>query len=235
MKKSNATGGSHAPGRRLYAQDQYFAPWLKLWLWALVTLPSIVYLDADVLVRQNIDALFSFVGGGSSVALDRYSLAAVPARCPIPGGRNLTAFNTGVLWLRPSLLRLRELQGQASTWYQRMKTGWKPNKACESRVGDQTLLFHAHLRHPPTPLPARFNVAAHRLQHEQQQGAAGATSSMPAASVLHYLGEPKPWAFPAGTRRRELPERLQGPHFELWHRHACPAGDIQSDRLVSLR
>ena len=211
-KANHTSSSSFFYGRRLYASLEYFTPWLKLWLWAL-PFQSVIYLDADVLVLRNLDHIFADMASS-----EHAEVAAVPTTCHTPLG-DLTAFNAGVMWLRPSLRRLRDLQALAADWYKRMGTGWKPNKACEQRVSDQTILY-AYLilrtRRRPMRLPASFNVPA-------MDWAAMDSSNASTAAIVHYVGEPKPWHWPADTPKAKLPPRLQGSHFGLWHRRACPA------------
>jgi len=211
-KRSKTKSSKVESGRRLYATDQYFTPWLKLWLWAL-PFKSIVFLDADVLVLRNIDEVLT-----ASLAAP-HDMAAMPVQCPLPTGMRLTAFNTGLMWLRPSLKRLKEIQRFAHQTYEEMSTGRKLNKACERRISDQTLLFwfcKGRVHRLPAALPAHLNVDA----SQWAQWTSTLRRNRTAASVIHYLGEPKPWSLPPSTL--QLPPHLNGPHFALWHARACP-------------
>lgn len=217
-------------GRRLYAATRYYTPWLKLWLWAL-PFPAVVYLDADVVVLRNLDRIFV----DTPKAAPRALFAAVPVRCPIPymQGRNLKAFNSGILWLRPSIERLRQLQKHANETYAGMARGHKPNKACEQRISDQTLLYWYvfRQRHLLADLPLHYNAPASNVSAEVASAArldapayaaralgrgGGGAARWP--SVVHYLNEPKPWA----ACPSRLPRNLAGPQFLLWQRRACP-------------
>ena len=192
-------------GRRLYERSEYTTPWLKLWLWALPH-EYLLYVDCDVLLTRSLDALLR--EPPRVLASGDVGLLAMPAAsCP-----KQASFNSGVVLFRPSLEALAALQRLAATWARRMVTlggKWKPPKACERRVGDQSILnffYRASGRAGRlgwAPLPAWVRVRPASLWANEQALAAGshAGASTPQKrsdpeppAVLHFLAEPKPWA-----------------------------------------
>lgn len=122
-------------GRRLYEKSEYTTPWLKLWLWALPAsrYEHLLYLDADIAFLHNLDHVLmhppSLIERQTDEELEEHAKAAAAAARataaaasspPLPhgGGVSLyasaaaqcprqTAFNSGVMLFKPSLLQVR--------------------------------------------------------------------------------------------------------------------------------
>jgi len=91
-------------GRGVYAHflDQFTK--LNVWTLDALGIRSLVYLDADTLVRRNFDELFSLP----------WMFAAAPDVFPGPQGFTL-AFNAGVLFLRPSTAIFNDMVSKLTT------------------------------------------------------------------------------------------------------------------------
>lgn len=100
-------------GIHLRFKDQYTK--LNIWSFDQLGVDSLVYLDADTLVRRNFDELFD----------SPFNLAAVPDvyGADDPRGFSIT-FNAGVLALRPSSAVLRDM-------IQKIETATYPLKQAE--------------------------------------------------------------------------------------------------------
>ena len=96
----------------------------KIWLWALPStrFPIACYLDLDVLITSNLDAL---IEGPTS-----FELAAVQA---VGCSSGLNVFNAALLVFRPSLSRLESLLRRERS-YERV------GQACENAITDQSVL-----------------------------------------------------------------------------------------------
>lgn len=166
---SSSTAAKRAPAKVLDVKrpdgQEYLRSWLKVWLWALPDIKRAVYLDGDMLIQRPLDALFD----RHTIRLRRANapggtMAAVRASCP-----GQLSFNSGLFVFEPSLTRMctRGLKpstapppplillcSPASVWtdavgltrgahdtFLKMKTSrYRPFKACELSVGDQSVL-----------------------------------------------------------------------------------------------
>ena len=103
-------------GRRLLS-DRFgvSASTSKLYLWAWPTDETLVYLDSDVLVERNVDGLLE-------VELTSARGLGAVFNCETVG---IPGFNGGLLVIRPSLKRVRELQ-LTERWTRRPWNGFRP-------------------------------------------------------------------------------------------------------------
>ena len=227
-----------ASGRRLFSTHaEMLNTHLKLWVWALPTEYRVVYLDIDIIILRNIDALLNVV---PPTLPDGYpGLGAVT--CKSKYGERF--FNSGIMVLTPSLRTLQRLMHFArfasapwngvipyyrdqwpdicaprddpfaakrlfpnTTQYlaacrKQYGPGGTPHrmiKACESKLGDQSILNAIFKSH--AILPRGFNIVNMHL------GDLDANSS----KIFHFVGEPKPWspdAFQKGRNRNKDPAR----------------------------
>ena len=92
-----------AAGRRLFSSSEAYKTHLKLWLWALPTTHRVVYLDLDILILRNIDALLDVV----PPTLPDGSPGLGAVTCKTRFGERF--FNSGILVLTPSLRTLEQL------------------------------------------------------------------------------------------------------------------------------
>ena len=90
---------------------------------------------------------------------------------------NTELFNSGTILLRPSLARAQQLM--------RTRAG---RKACEMKIGDQSVL-NAVFAHNWQILPSDDRVPYVHWAEESQT----ALSRYRNASLIHFVGEPKPW------------------------------------------
>ena len=166
----------------------------KLWLWALdaADFPLVCFLDLDVLVRTNIDAVLDTrwhrLPEWPQPGAER--LAAVPA-LGCRNGRNV--FNAAVLVFRPSLATLERL-------LRRERSFDRVGQACENTFTDQSIL-NAEYRGTCVPyeasdcsplwtrLPLSLNVNVQLLAAASDTLWAGAH-----VAVIHFAGGyAKPW------------------------------------------
>lgn len=136
--------------------DQY----TKLTLWTLdkIGIKSLVYLDADTLVRKNMDELF----------LSPWDFAAVPDIYLDSRGFTL-GFNAGVMFVRPSSEVFQNMVDQISTAHYR------------SEDAEQSFLNHYYAAEAVRlPLAYNGNLAIKKRSPELWQG------MLPELRLIHY-------------------------------------------------
>jgi glycogenin glucosyltransferase len=150
----------------------------KLHIFGLVEFDKLVFLDADMLVRQNIDELFQ-----------QPHLSAVNAGGRLPECSSWTQFNSGLLVVEPSTAQFEDMRRQLAGIDRELR-------------GDQTFL---HQYFPDWPsrhelhLDHRYNIFDVHLDRYEELFGWG----MDEAKVIHFIGETKPWD-PAPRRWRRL-------------------------------
>lgn len=192
-------------GRRLF--ESAMQTLLKIVVWALPPerFPRVALLDADMVVLENIDAIFE------APLSEARPLAAVPN---LPCSSK--TFNSAILVLLPNRSTYAALRP-------RVAQRFTLPKACEDTSGIQSVL-NAFFRGRWLHLPHRYN--AHRSFLQSGNGGlprllkSWQTSGSPAYSVLHVFDEPKPWRSNATMEARSRPLRDPDPLNELW-RQEC--------------
>lgn len=185
-------------GRRLYATGMHALTRAKLWLWALPTtrFPRAVFLDADLLVLSNLDALFD-------VDLGSHALAGVSVPRDGPAGCRLSpnVFSSALFVFRPSLATLEAL-------LQRERTYERVGQACEIKITDQSILA-SHLRGSCIPWPTdghhcdglewkqlspSYLVSADGFDRAKRERVEGLVAPVRAVHFAgHYGRSVKPW------------------------------------------
>jgi hypothetical protein len=183
----NASGAGHR--RRL--RTLHPTGWVqnthrKLLLWALPGFSKVVFLDIDILIVANVDALLREAPFAAAAAL--------------PYATSL--FNSGVMVLSPSLATAAALQslsastGAGAHGAKSASTSVAPRirGALESRgtghLSDQSILNH-HFKGRWRQLPYGYNVhAVNRKLWGQIELAS-----------IHFVGRPKPWEVEPGSYR----------------------------------
>eukprot|EP00887_Chlorella_sp_A99_P002734 scaffold6.g2734.t1 len=102
--------GSHDPTR--YKLAAYGECWCKLQMWGLEEYGRLAYLDADMVVRRNIDALFSLPEGFYAVPDCAFGRASAAERdaCSYFTPHVPHYFNAGFFLMRPSAAELRRFR-----------------------------------------------------------------------------------------------------------------------------
>lgn len=154
------------------AQQHWADTYTKLRVFGLTSFTKVVFLDADMIVAENIDGLF-----------DRPHMTAVAAGGFLPGRESWKKLNSGLLVIEPSQALLEDMLAQLPALY--VPTG-----------GDQDFLHAYYPSWPDQPelqLPFRYNVFhkdlndyARLIQNPPFGGPQG-------VAVVHYIGKKKPW------------------------------------------
>jgi hypothetical protein len=221
-----------AAGRRLFSSSEAYNTHLKLWLWALPTTHRVVYLDIDILILRNIDALLDVV----PPTLPDGSPGLGAVTCKSKYGERF--FNSGILVLTPSLRtleRLLELGRFASAPWNghipRPADKWPDICAPRDDPVAAKRLFPNNASHSlaacrqhygPGHTPSKMIKACESKLTDQsilntvfhshaslprgfnmQYGDLDANSS----AIVHFVGEPKPWSLNAMTGRGKEPAR----------------------------
>jgi alpha-N-acetylglucosamine transferase len=114
-------------GSSNYAFERFAEAWTKLRCWELIDVGVLCWLDADMLITQNMDEIFDLLPQDKELAacptcicnpskVDAYPEWWVPENCPYSGERkavhdpSLSYFNAGLLLFRPSLKTLENLE-----------------------------------------------------------------------------------------------------------------------------
>ena len=146
---------NHTRGRRLFQKSERNALYLKFLAWSVTEYEKILFLDADVYIRENIDYVFDFQ--------IRKSLMASPA-CK----QNI--FNSGVFLFHPSSTISNLLFSKKSF-----------EKYCENKITDQSVL-NSFFKRQWDKFPVHIVDHVHYVKKEREEN----------ASIIHYVGEPKP-------------------------------------------
>ena len=187
----NASGSGHR--RRL--RTLHPTGWVqnthrKLLLWALPGFSKVVFLDIDILIVANVDALLREAPFSAAAAL--------------PYATSL--FNSGVMVLSPSLATAAALQslsastGAGAHGAKSASTSVAPRirGALESRgtghLSDQSILNH-HFKGRWRQLPYGYNVG-HKVHAVNRK----LWGQIELASI-HFVGRPKPWEVEPGSYR----------------------------------
>jgi len=203
-RRPTATVPNRGTGRRLYQpgtpnQEQWNALFQKLFVWAIdpARHPRVALLDADLLLRHNLDPLLAHEFTGP--------VAGVPCT------DDMTYFNTGVLVLQPSLHTLHRL----------LQT--KPGKKCENKITDQSVinLYFGGGRRTEKWDRLRF---PYNVPHRLHFGAPASFWTHAAAAAIHFTGEPKPWDAPSTLSRVFWGARAMAPLNE--YRLVCGLGPL---------
>jgi lipopolysaccharide biosynthesis glycosyltransferase len=172
----------------------------------------ILYLDADVLVRDDVGLLLRSVPDAApAAAVIDFTHPTAAEGLLLPGGSDDPYFNAGVLAMRLGLWRRECLAAQALTWltdnpeYIRYADQDAINALLATRVhrlgarwNVQTRPFHEMLRNPHDPRRTSSGVGSPRLLGRNP-------------AIVHFVGD-KPWT---GTGLR--PSRLAlAAHAEWW-------------------
>jgi hypothetical protein len=165
----------------------------KLWAFGLVEYQKIVFLDADLLICDNLDCLF-----------DKPGWSAVNAGGLLPEYRHWVELNSGVMVIEPD--------GQVfSDMLRRIET--LPSK----EGGDQGFLhayFPAWPQRPALHLDHRYNVATDLLERYCRElpyhwPGPAADPGKTTIAVLHFWGPDKPWTGRAGAPTPKSTEAYQ--------------------------
>ena len=182
-------------GRRLYETGGngtgLFATHAKVWFWSL-PYSRILVLDLDMVVRARIDGLLRYAF--------RQEIAAVGCGFWGASDGELGSFNSGLMLIKPNTSQARahlaSLTGKRSRYWHHHK------KACESHVGDQSVL-NAEFANNWHQLPTSLIGAAHSGNSRAQRSfnRSGLEAIDPA--IVHFMGEPKPWEVLQDLRKHE--------------------------------
>jgi alpha-N-acetylglucosamine transferase len=178
----------------------------KLYTWTLTEYDTVCWLDADLIVTENLDPLLDLhlaegeiaaAPGCSCNALRNARLPTAPERCPFNNPENIY-INSGVLVTRPSNALFTEL----------LKWNY------DHPLPDQDA-FNIGFAAPPyriRVLPTRYNYLNHLPIAHPAVGAAAAAADI---AVFHF-GYNKPWL----TGQGPLPgtEAIAQPFYEKWLR-----------------
>ena len=197
-KPSECEGGrAHARNETGMASAQDCSQWQRLSTYVKLRLfaPNatgcgvLLYLDADCLVRGNLDPVFTAFPYALTGSV-RLSSAGNPGY-----------WNSGVMLLRPSRAAYLELVRMA-------RDG---DYALSDDPGDQDVLIGWAQRHPQRwrPLPGKLNM---RISHP---GSRERYNAMSEPKVLHFCHHPKPWLAWFGPRAPAA-KRAAGSLLDTW-------------------
>jgi inositol 3-alpha-galactosyltransferase len=198
-----------AGDRRRYKLDLYAECWTKLRLWEWEgQFERLVYLDADVLVVQNIDHLFYLPPGFYAVPDCAFGRATQAERdacplLPLPGAAKAGPFNAGMMVITPSRRELRRFEAL-------LATGDIPIGG----FAEQDFLNGA-LRGEWRALPPAFNLQKGIKFHHPELWQPSA------AAVIHYTDR-KPWDEPDHEDNRVFAD-ITDLWWRLYTAHAPPA------------
>jgi glycogenin len=146
--------------------------YVKLHIFNQTQFDKLVYLDADMLVYQNLDELFA-----------QPHMAAVNAGGMLAEYQHWQEFNSGLMVVEPSAELYTDMLAQLPQLY-------KPNG------GDQDFLNAYYPDWPQQPekhLDHRYNIFHTHIDRYQQRHGYQLQGQDNPVKVIHYVGEHKPW------------------------------------------
>ncbi len=170
-------------------QARWQATYSKLQIFNQTQFDKLVYLDADMLVYQNLDDLFN-----------QPHMAAVNAGGMLPEYAHWKEFNSGLMVVEPSPALYTDMLAQLPKLY--LPAG-----------GDQDFLNAYYPDWPNQPekhLDHAYNIFHEHVdryhQHHGYQLKSDRLKSHPrAVKVIHYVGERKPWLIKATLIAQQQP------------------------------
>lgn len=145
----------------------------KLFIFDLIEYDKLVYLDSDMLVLKNIDALF-----------ERPHMSAVIAGKSFPGNEKWVDLNAGLMVVEPE----RGLRAK-------LVDTLPASSELDESVSDQTLLQRYFSRWPQSPqlhLEERYNIFIDTLDYYVEH-LGYSLFGKDGIIVLHFIGATKPW------------------------------------------
>jgi glycogenin len=153
-------------------QARWQATYSKLQIFNQTQFDKLVYLDADMLVYQNLDDLFG-----------QPHMAAVNAGGMLPEYASWTEFNSGLMVIEPSQALYTDMLAKLPDLY--LPAG-----------GDQDFLNAYYPDWPNQPekhLDHTYNIFHEHVDRYQQRHGYQLKGDRKAIKVIHYVGERKPW------------------------------------------
>jgi len=237
-----------AAGRRLFSSSEAYKTHLKLWLWALPTTHRVVYLDLDILILRNIDALLDVV----PPTLPDGSPGLGAVTCKTRFGERF--FNSGILVLTPSLRTLEQLlelkRFASAPWngqIPRLADTWpdicapRDDPFAAKRLFPNKYASHSlaacQQHYGPGHTPRKMSTACESKYTDQSilnsvfhshaslprgfnMQIAGDFMDANSSAIFHFVGEPKPWSHNAMTGRGKEPARRNA--TARWQRQCAP-------------
>lgn len=152
----------------------------KLQIWGLIQFEKIVFLDSDLLIMDNIDALF-----------DHEPFSGVCAGKSWPGNENWRGINSGVMVVEPNVEVMRELQNLVPVVAEK-------RKQANRLMGDQDVLQHYLTEKwdetPSLQLDEGYNIFADFLNYYiKDLGYSWDGKGKRLIYIVHFIGHTKPW------------------------------------------
>jgi glycogenin len=167
-------------------QTRWQATYSKLQIFNQTQFDKLVYLDADMLVYQNLDDLFC-----------QPHMAAVNAGGMLPEYASWTAFNSGLMVIEPSQALYTDMLAKLPELY--LPAG-----------GDQDFLnaYYPDWPHQPEKhLDHAYNIFHEHVDRYHQRHGYQLTGKHKPIKVIHYVGERKPWLIKAALIEQQLEQQ----------------------------
>ncbi|MCC8146258.1 MAG: hypothetical protein LIO93_07440 [Bacteroidales bacterium] len=152
---------------REYKHPQWSNTFEKLSVFGLTDFDKIVFLDADMLILQNIDNLFELP-----------HMSAVSAGKMFPGNEHWVTLNSGLMVIEPSLGLAERIMKTLDTWDRTLP------------VGDQDLIHEYYKDWPQQEklhLSEEYNCFYSYMHYYL------ANKILSQIKVVHFIGIKKPW------------------------------------------
>lgn len=175
-----------------------------------------VYLDADTLVRNNLDGLKSYISrehfAGGVRASETPTLGSAISSWRQDGlNPHANYINAGVLWMNLDKWRREDLGPKCLQWFARNPASWVDNDAICATLGEQISL-----------LPLRYNATIHMMRPASKVYGFEPTSEVDKArsdpAIVHFTGAIKPWhrnaTMPYLSEWRVVAERVGWKNFQ---------------------
>jgi alpha-N-acetylglucosamine transferase len=173
----------------------------KLWVFSMDEYDKVVYLDADMLICENIEVLF-----------EKPHMSAVVAGKLLPGNEAWVALNAGLMVVEPDVMLFNDFKNKIPVLHSTNPTDQAFLHAYYEKWPDSAEL---HLEH-------KFNVPAFYLDkycelYDFRLSFTDRLMEIKNIAVLHYWGPIKPWDY-----EEELVKKLCSNKYEesvkyWWH------------------
>lgn len=190
------------------AAHRWFRTYSKLHVFSLAQYDKIIYLDVDMLLLENIDALF-----------ERPHMSAASAGSLLPDCSHWVHMNSGLFVAVPSTALYQDMMSRLGR-IEQLTSGGVPDKP--KRGSDQDFLnayYPAWTQRTELHLDHKYNMLHYHIDEYSKHFGYTLTPGLRCVAVLHYASQLKPWHLSneaVAILRSGRDKTLQAQALRLW-------------------